>query len=74
MIHREHLRCNTIKKLEDIIENGKVNGVSATDVQKILNLKDAYEGEAIEVISNFMRECCWKSFEADSNHNDVRKI
>lgn len=28
---------------EDIIENGKVNGVSATDVQKILNLKHAWE-------------------------------
>lgn len=28
---------------EEIIENGKVNGVSATDVQKILNLKHAWE-------------------------------
>lgn len=28
---------------EGIIENGKVNGVSATDVQKILNLKHAWE-------------------------------
>lgn len=28
---------------EDIIENGQVNGVSATDVQKILNLKHAWE-------------------------------
>lgn len=28
---------------EDIIENGKVNGVSATDVQKILNLKHAWD-------------------------------
>ena len=28
---------------EDIIENGKVNGVRATDVQKILNLKHAWE-------------------------------
>ena len=28
---------------EDIIDNGKVNGVSATDVQKILNLKHAWE-------------------------------
>jgi len=25
-------------------------------------LIDFYEGEAIEVISNFMRERCWKSF------------
>ena len=29
--------------LLDIIENGKVNGVSASDVQKILNLKHAWE-------------------------------
>ena len=28
---------------EEIIENGIVNGVSATDVQKILNLKHAWE-------------------------------
>jgi prophage maintenance system killer protein len=28
---------------EEIIENGKVNGVTATDVQKILNLKHAWE-------------------------------
>ena len=28
---------------EDIIENGRVNGVSANDVQKILNLKHAWE-------------------------------
>lgn len=28
---------------EEIIDNGKVNGVSATDVQKILNLKHAWE-------------------------------
>lgn len=28
---------------EEIIENGKVNGVSALDVQKILNLKHAWE-------------------------------
>lgn len=28
---------------EDIIENGKINGVTASDVQKILNLKHAWE-------------------------------
>ena len=33
----------TFPQTEDIIENGKVNGVSATDVQKILNLKHAWE-------------------------------
>ena len=30
-------------KTEDIIENGKVNGVTASDIQKILNLKHAWE-------------------------------
>ena len=30
-------------KTEDIIENGTVNGMTATDVQKILNLKHAWE-------------------------------
>ena len=33
----------TFPQTEDIIENGRVNGVSASDVQKILNLKHAWE-------------------------------
>lgn len=35
--------ATTFPQTEDIIENGKVNGISATDVQKILNLKHAWE-------------------------------
>lgn len=35
--------ATTFPQTEDIIENGIVNGVSATDVQKILNLKHAWE-------------------------------
>ncbi len=35
--------ATTFPQTEDIIENGKVNGVTATDVQKILNLKHAWE-------------------------------
>lgn len=35
--------ATTFPQTEEIIENGKVNGVSATDVQKILNLKHAWE-------------------------------
>ena len=31
--------ATTFPQTEDIIENGRVNGVSASDVQKILNLK-----------------------------------
>ncbi len=33
----------TFPQTEDIIENGKVNGMLASDVQKILNLKHAWE-------------------------------
>ena len=33
----------TFPQTEDIIENGTVNGMTATDVQKILNLKHAWE-------------------------------
>lgn len=35
--------ATTFPQTEDIIENGRVNGVSANDVQKILNLKHAWE-------------------------------
>ncbi len=35
--------ATSFPQTEDIIENGKVSGVSATDVQKILNLKHAWE-------------------------------
>jgi len=35
--------ATTFPQTEDIIENGKVNGVTASDVQKILNLKHAWE-------------------------------
>lgn len=46
---------------EDIIENGKVNGVSATDVQKILNLKHAWEfildKDVIQSESNYHMLC-----------------
>mgnify|MGYP000426514942 CR=1 FL=1 len=35
--------ATTVPQTEDIIENGLVNGMTATDVQKILNLKHAWE-------------------------------
>ena len=35
--------ATSFPQTEDIIENGKVNGVTASDVQKILNLKHAWE-------------------------------
>ena len=46
---------------EDIIENGQVYGVSATDVQKILNLKHAWEfildRDVIQSESNYHMLC-----------------
>lgn len=35
--------ATTFPQTEDIIDNGKVNGLRASDVQKILNLKHAWE-------------------------------
>ena len=35
--------ATTFPQTEDILENGKVSGMSASDVQKILNLKHAWE-------------------------------
>lgn len=35
--------ATTFPQTEDIIENGKVSGMTATDVQKIINLKHAWE-------------------------------
>lgn len=35
--------ATSFSQTEDIIENGTVNGITATDVQKILNLKHAWE-------------------------------
>ena len=35
--------ATSFPQTEDILENGRVNGVSVTDVQKILNLKHAWE-------------------------------
>ena len=35
--------ATSFPQTEDIIENGRVNGVSANDVQKLLNLKHAWE-------------------------------
>jgi len=35
--------ATSFPQTEEIIENGKVNGVTASDVQKILNLKHAWE-------------------------------
>jgi len=53
--------ATSFPQTEDIIENGKVNGVLATDVQKILNLKHAWEfildKDVIQSESNYHMLC-----------------
>lgn len=53
--------ATSFHQTEDIIENGQVNGVSATDVQKILNLKHAWEfildRDVIQSESNYHMLC-----------------
>ena len=53
--------ATTFPQTEDIIENGQVNGVSASDVQKILNLKHAWEfildRDVIQSESNYHMLC-----------------
>lgn len=53
--------ATSFPQTEDIIDNGIVNGVSATDVQKILNLKHAWEfildRDVIQSESNYYLLC-----------------
>ena len=53
--------ATTFPQTEEIIENGKVNGMTADDVQKILNLKHAWEfildNDVIQAESNYYLLC-----------------
>lgn len=53
--------ATSFPQTEEIIENGKVNGVSAADVQKILNLKHAWEfildADVIQSETNYHMLC-----------------
>ena len=53
--------ATSFPQTEEIIENGKVNGVTASDVQKILNLKHAWEfildSDVIQCESNYHILC-----------------
>lgn len=53
--------ATSFPQTEDIIENGQIHGVSATDVQKILNLKHAWEfildRDVIQSESNYYMLC-----------------
>lgn len=53
--------ATSFPQTEEIIENGKVSGMTATDVQKILNLKHAWEfvldADIIQADSNYYMLC-----------------
>ena len=53
--------ATSFPQTEDIIENGTVNGMTATDIQKILNLKHAWEfildQDVIQARSDFYLLC-----------------
>ena len=53
--------ATSFPQTEEIIDNGKVNGVTASDVQKILNLKHAWEfildNDVIQCESNYHILC-----------------
>lgn len=53
--------ATTFPQTEDIIENGRVHGMTASDVQKILNLKHAWEfildKDVIQIDSNYHILC-----------------
>ena len=53
--------ATSFPQTEDIIENGTVSGMTANDVQKILNLKHAWEfildGDVIQCMSDYYLLC-----------------
>lgn len=53
--------ATSFPQTEDIIENGTVNGVTVTDIQKILNLKHAWEfildSDVVQARSDFYLLC-----------------
>ena len=53
--------ATSFPQTEDIIENGTVNGMTANDIQKILNLKHAWEfildGDVIQASSDYYLLC-----------------
>ncbi len=53
--------ATSFPQTEDILENGRISGMSATDVQKILNLKHAWEfildRDVIQAESNYYVLC-----------------
>jgi hypothetical protein len=70
--------ATTFPQTEDIIDNGKVNGVTATDVQKILNLKHAWEfildKDVIQCESNYHILCHIAKLVNEGFYNDGGRI
>ncbi len=70
--------ATTFPQTEDIIDNGKVNGMTATDVQKILNLKHAWEfildKDVIQCDSNYHILCHIAKLVNEGFYNDGGRI
>lgn len=68
----------TFPQTEDIIDNGKVYGMRATDVQKILNLKHAWEfildKDVIQCNSNYHILCHIAKLVNEGFYNDGGRI
>lgn len=70
--------ATTFPQTEDIIENGKVSGMTASDVQKILNLKHAWEfildRDVIQIDSNYHILCHIAKLVNEGFYNDGGRI
>lgn len=70
--------ATTFPQTEDIINNGQVNGMTATDVQKILNLKHAWEfildKDVIQCDSNYYILCHIAKLVNEGFYNDGGRI
>lgn len=70
--------ATSFPQTEEIINNGKVNGVTASDVQKILNLKHAWEfildNDVIQCKSNYHILCHIAKLVNEGFYNDGGRI
>lgn len=70
--------ATTFPQTEEIIDNGKINGVTATDVQKILNLKHAWEfildPDVIQCKSSFYILCHIAKIVNEGFYNDGGRL
>lgn len=70
--------ATTFPQTENIIDNGKVNGMTVTDVQKILNLKHAWEfimdKDVIQCDSNYHILCHIAKLVNEGFYNDGGRI